>query len=215
MKYFLDTNIILDYFICNREHHEAINTLLREVHKNDDEAQIWIDRDSISTIDYIMRKETTRADVVSMIINSFNIANNIDVLSDAINFSKKHRADYEDIVKVMTADKTESVVFLTHDKKLLSFDAKFDINIMNIESMLIKFGYQKDLFGNYTLGGKTELPNDMIDILDIMTEEQRIKALTEVKKIYEEAKKINKTSNSDDIDYWGDKIEEEAEKEIK
>lgn len=149
MKYFLDTNVILEFFIENRKNHKNIRLLLQEISNRDIETEIWIDRDSISTIDYLLRKSENRHAIIESIIHNFKIANDISCLKESFDFSVKHNADYEDIVKVMTADRIESVVFLTADKKLLSLSKHFDIKIIAIEQMLKKFGYSKNSFDEF------------------------------------------------------------------
>lgn len=148
MKYFLDTNIILDILIDSRKNYKVARTLLDEIKRRDSKAELWIDRDSISTIDYLLRKEMDKNLIVKEIIKSFNIANDIDILLESSNIANNYNLDYEDVVKVKTAEKIDAVLFITEDKKLLKSD-NFKINLMSIEQILVQFGYEKNLIGEF------------------------------------------------------------------
>jgi len=148
MKYFLDTNIILDFLIDSRKNFVSVRLLIEEIRKRDLKSEFWIDRDSISTINYLLRKETLKNEITKTIIMSFNIASNTDILVNSINIASNENLDYEDVVKVKTAEEIKAVFFITEDKKLLHYK-KFKISVFNIEDILMKFGYEKNLLGKY------------------------------------------------------------------
>jgi len=150
MKYFLDTNIIMDFFLESRKNFKLLKVLLKEIKKRDEKAVFWIDRDSISTINYLLRKNQIKNEITREVIKSFNIACNTSILREALNVSIEENLDYEDVVKVRTAEELESILFLTEDKKLLKSEV-FKITILSVEQMLLKFGFQKNLLGEFTL----------------------------------------------------------------
>jgi len=148
MKYFLDTNAIMDFLLDSRKNFRAIHILFEEIKKRDDDMEVWIDRDSIGTINYLMRKDILKNDFTETIINSFNVAADTEKLQESITLTKKYNLDFEDVLKVKTAESIQANVFITEDKKLLNSEC-FSIPLFNTESMLLKFGYERNLLGEY------------------------------------------------------------------
>jgi len=160
MRYFLDTNIILDFVFDSRKNHRGSRLMIKEISIRDTKKEFWIDRDSISTIDYILRKEHMRTEVVREIIKNFKIANSINILEESINISQANKLDYEDVVKVKTAEDVKAVMFITEDKKLLKAQC-FSITLEDTNSILIKFGYEKNLIGEFIKKTKRELRREI------------------------------------------------------
>jgi len=160
MRYFLDTNIILDFVFDSRKNHRGARMMIKEISIRDIKKEFWIDRDSISTIDYILRKEPMRTEVVRDIIKNFKVANSINILEESINISQANKLDYEDVVKVKTAEDIKSILFITEDKKLLKAQC-FSVTIEDTNSILTKFGYEKNLIGEFIKKTKRELRREI------------------------------------------------------
>lgn len=167
MNYFFDTNILLDFFISNRENHNDVIFLFDELRNRDNEYEFWIDRDSISTINYILRKENFRNDITGQMISNFSITGETSILLEANEYTIKNGVDYEDVVKVLSAQKIEAVLFLTHDQELLSRNDDFNIQIMSIFEILRKMGFQKTLLGDWIKSEDSE--DTEIENLSIMS----------------------------------------------
>ena len=148
MIYFFDTNIIMDFLLDSRKNFKVTHILMQEIKKRDSDMEIWIDRDSIGTINYLMRKDILKNEFTETIINSFNIASSTDILNESIAITKAENLDFEDVVKVKTAESIKANIFITEDKKLLNSDC-FEIPLNSVEQMLVKFGFEKNLMGDF------------------------------------------------------------------
>lgn len=195
MIYFLDTNIILDFLIASRENHKNVRLLLKEIASRDIDAELFIDRDTVSTIDYILRKSKNRSMVVATILDHFKIANSVDILKESLRISNEQNLDYEDIVKVKTADCIGSAVFITSDKKLLSNKDNIGVSVvlMNIDEMLLKFGYEKNLLGDYeSKFAEDELEKEIKELNSLIAQYEKGDFAGGMDEIVDRIEKVNK-----------------------
>jgi PIN domain nuclease of toxin-antitoxin system len=118
MNIFLDTNIVLDMILPNRERKESIKQKVQDFGNNHSEINFFVSAKSVADIYYISRKYLLKCEV-DYAIEDFVI---LDSTSKACNFailSTDKNDDVEDIMQIICCNENKINLFMTADPKLI------------------------------------------------------------------------------------------------
>jgi len=119
-RVFLDTNIILDIMMSERENHKKAPLLLAKLVDYD----IFMSEDMLSTIYYITKEKEKTKHFFKTIQSEWNIVPfGQKVIQDAIDFSIQNSCDLEDTLQCFCA-KANNCILLTNDKKFIDCGTK-------------------------------------------------------------------------------------------
>lgn len=119
-KFFLDTNILIDFFDSQRPNHKNAGILVKNILDNGN--QIVISEGSINDLIYICRK-MPNLDILIEAIESFTFDSSLVIASygvqairSACGLYLKQKGDFEDYLQYFCAEKEECVAIYTSDK---------------------------------------------------------------------------------------------------
>jgi len=119
-RIFLDTNIILDIMMSERENHKKAPALLAKLV----DFNIFMSEDMLSTIYYITKEKEKSKLFFKTIQKEWNIVPfGQKVIEDAIDFSLKNGCDLEDTLQCFCA-KENGCILLTNDKMFIDCGIK-------------------------------------------------------------------------------------------
>ena len=117
-KIFLDSNIVLDFLDNKRPHHEQAVSLFLEIESGLYEA--FISETVITNTDYILRKQATRAQRVSLYNDLLRLLNLLPCSAHTCQAAfRVEFVDIEDCILYQIATEAHLDYFITNDLKLL------------------------------------------------------------------------------------------------
>lgn len=117
-KIFLDSNIVLDFLDNKRLHHKQAVSLFLEIESGLFEA--YISETVISNTDYILRKQASRSQRVSLYNDLLRLLNLLPCSAPACEAAfRVEFADIEDCILYQIAAEAHLDYFITNDLKLL------------------------------------------------------------------------------------------------
>ena len=128
---FLDTNIVLDMMDSSRIHHD--NSKLLYVYLLENNYDLYISEDMLSTIYYIANDKKAALAFLKMIEDEWNIVSyGKETIHQALTFSLKNATDLEDTLQCFCAKANGCLYVMTNDKKFVNCG----IEIVNYERFL-------------------------------------------------------------------------------
>jgi predicted nucleic acid-binding protein len=118
MNVFLDTNVVLDLILPNRERKELVMGKIKFFGESYAEVNLFVSAKSVADIYYISRKYISKSDV-DYGLEDFVI---LDSTSQACNFaiqSTDKHDDIEDIMQIACCNENKINTFITADTKLI------------------------------------------------------------------------------------------------
>ncbi len=121
MTYFLDTNIILDFYDYSRETSSASQEFMKKNIKKD----FVFSEDMISTLFYVSQKKFGKTKMVLFLEKICDLYSTIPfgklVLGQSFAYCKEHQsADLEDVLQAFTAKTNNCDAIVTNDKDFVS-----------------------------------------------------------------------------------------------
>jgi len=120
-KYYLDTNILLDFCIQDRPQSQRARELFERAVQG--EFRIGISEDILTTLYYIAQKHVEKEFLLNFFEffkEEFSIESFCDpIIDDAIEYCRKHKTDLEDTLQAFCAKHNNYDCLLSHDKKFV------------------------------------------------------------------------------------------------
>lgn len=139
MKVFLDTNIILDYFLAREEHLHDAEAILTMGYNG--ECELYISSLSFSNIAYISRKKFSGSRLYHLLnaIRELVHCAPVDecIVDNAIQIQAK---DFEDALQFFSAKGIHADYIITRNKK--DFTLATDINVISPKDFLTKVRFK-------------------------------------------------------------------------
>ena len=140
-KIFIDANILLDILLSARKNHKKAVKAYSIVC---DRYEILVSSENIlTTIEYIANKNGTDCKVIWKFFNNltqnFEIVNFSSILDEALAIyknacNKSIKIDFEDLLQIESAIKSNCLAFLTEDKEILN--SEFKIEVLSLNDLL-------------------------------------------------------------------------------
>lgn len=137
-KVFLDTNVILDYLIEERDMHQAAQSIL--LHAVNDELACYASPISLLNIFYILRKQKSEQERKDIIENLMEILNMVPIDYDTMQLGLYIEIpDYEDGIQYISAKLADVRFIISSDKTF----GNYNLDIKVITPELFIEGYKK------------------------------------------------------------------------
>lgn len=118
MRFFLDTNITVDFIDTHRKQHSLAVEVICSLTKNNH--QIVISEDVLSTIFYICPDKQTTLQKFKFLQKNWTIkAFGKEVIDDAINLSINNNLDLEDTLQCLYAKQNQCDFIISNDKNFM------------------------------------------------------------------------------------------------